>query len=151
MYVDFLFRVYVSSATATLRICIDSAGLASFIPHLVESLKNQSKSLRVAAIESIVAIAKSNSCEALLPWLGSIEKAIGEGVVDPTPQVRSLAKELFEIYKDSFPSQLPRFQSTLSDMAKKYLKVTATTSSLPAVPVLSRRMSKGEFLVFFCV
>jgi hypothetical protein len=125
-------RVYVSCATSTLKTCIESAGQASMIPILVDSLKTPSKSLRLAAMDCIVLIAKRNDPEKLLPWLNLIEKTISEAVVDPTPEVRDLARGLFELYKVAYPGTLTRFQDALPDMAKKYLKLD-----------IGRRLSKG--------
>jgi len=101
-------KVYVSSATATLKACIKSAGLTSFLPTLLEGLKNPSKSMRIASIESILLIVEKNGPHRLQGSVAFIEKAILDGVLDPTHEVRDTAKTLFETYKVGFGDSLPK-------------------------------------------
>jgi hypothetical protein len=140
LIMDFIKRVYVSSAMTTLKICIKSAGLSSMIPIFVDSLKTPSKSLRLASMDCVVLIVETNSAEKISPWIALIEKTIAEGVVDSTPEVRDLARRLFESYRNFYPGALSKFYHSLSDMAKKYLKVSQPVAP---VAVISRRSSKG--------
>ena len=91
-------------------------------------------------MDCVVLIAARNSSDKIAPWIGLIEKTIAEGVVDSTPEVRDLARRLFDLYKNHYPNAVAKFQHGLSDMAKKYLKVSVTAA--PA-PTISRRSSKG--------
>ena len=114
------------------------------IPLLVENLKNPSKSLRLASMDCVVLIVDKNNAEKLSPWIKLIEKTIGDGVVDSTSEVRDLARRLFERYRSLYPENLSKFYNSLSDMAKKYLKIPHTTAP---VPTISRRSSKGIFKI----
>ena len=99
----------MTSATATLKICIQASGLASIIPTLSESMKNQSKSLRIAAIESLMLVMQNNSVERLDHYVEPIEVTIKDSVVDPTPEVREFTRTIFESYKTMFPTRLERY------------------------------------------
>lgn len=101
-------KVYVSSATATLKACIKAAGLTTLIPTLLEGLKNPSKSMRIASIEAILLIVEKNGPHRLQNSVTLIEKAILDGVQDPTHEVRDTAKTLFENYKVGFNDSLLR-------------------------------------------
>jgi CLASP N terminal len=101
-------KVYVSSATSTLKACIKAAGLISLIPTLLEGLQNPSKSMRIASIEAILLIVEKNGPHRLQGSVALIEKAIKDGVLDPTHEVRDCAKTLFENYKVGFGESLAR-------------------------------------------
>ncbi|KAI8896145.1 clasp N terminal-domain-containing protein [Globomyces pollinis-pini] len=116
-------KVYVASAQATLKKCIQLAGVISLAPILVESLKSPSKTLRHSAMECMVLLVETNDTAKLRHSTTFIESAITTGVVDPTPEVRNGSKQLFEYYKSSFPDLYERYSEKLSEAAKKTLKL----------------------------
>ncbi|KAH6563020.1 hypothetical protein BASA60_010937 [Batrachochytrium salamandrivorans] len=116
-------RVYISSASATLKSCIESCGLVSFIPVLAEALKNASKTMRIAAMECICSIIAVNSIETLTHSIVSLELVLREGIVDSTNEVRNLSRSMFETYRNRFPDRVNRFVDDLPDIARKYIKI----------------------------
>ncbi|KAI8927271.1 clasp N terminal-domain-containing protein [Entophlyctis helioformis] len=116
-------KVYVGSASAALRVCISSAGLVSFMPHLAEAGKNQSKTMRIAAMESFKCVLDSNSVERLTGAADLVESILACSVLDSTVEVRDLARSAFESYAAVFPDRVARFVDKLPDTARKYIRV----------------------------
>ena len=101
-------RVYVSCATATVKACIESAGLPSFLPSLVEAMKNASKSLRQTAVDCLITLVSSNPPHRLESYAEPLEAAIREGVVDADAVVREVTKKVFMLYAEALPARVDR-------------------------------------------
>ncbi|KAJ3314146.1 hypothetical protein HDV04_000918 [Boothiomyces sp. JEL0838] len=121
-------KVYVSSATATLKTCVEYAGCFNLIPHLVEGMKNPSKSLRLAAVDVLGGVVSYGDAEQLYGYYNVIENTIATSALDSATEVRELTRSLLDNYKDKFPDRLPVFVSGLTEQAKKYLKVDTQKS-----------------------
>ncbi|KAL5036972.1 hypothetical protein BDEG_24901 [Batrachochytrium dendrobatidis JEL423] len=134
-------RVYVSTASSTLKSCIESSGAVTFIPTLADALKNASKTMRIAAMECICAVIRVNSVDALSNYIVVLENVLRESVVDSTNEVRSLSRDMFDTYRNRFPDRVDRFVDDLPEIARKYIKIEKSKSGkLSSKP---RPISKG--------
>jgi hypothetical protein len=133
-------KVFVNSASATLKCVIDNSGVPAIAPLLNDSLQSPSKTLRIAAAECIFRIMEVNPIARLEPYTESLEAAIKSSTVDSTSEVRNLARQTFDLYKDMFPTRIDRFLLSLSDTAAKYLKVTKPSAIPRKTPVMSSRI-----------
>ncbi|KAJ3326037.1 hypothetical protein HDV06_002422 [Boothiomyces sp. JEL0866] len=122
-------KVYISSATTTLKACVEYSGCTNIIPQLIEALKTPSKSLRLAAVDVLGLVVYYGELEQLRAYLPFLENAISASALDSATEVRELTRSLFENYKDKFPDRLPMFVAGLTEQVKKYLKVDALKSS----------------------
>ncbi|KAI8914225.1 clasp N-terminal domain-containing protein, partial [Gorgonomyces haynaldii] len=102
-------KVYVSSASQTLKICIENSGASSTIPLFLEQLKNPSKTARIASVEALVLILSNNTPQDLEQFVDLIENAISTAVVDSSVEVRDLARQVFEQYRVSFEQRTEKF------------------------------------------
>ena len=119
-------KVYVTSSSAALKTCIECSGVPSFALALGDALKNPSKTMRIAAMDAMKCLMVSNGPERLVPYIEVIEASIRDGVVDSLNEVRSLTRAAFEVYGEKFPELVNKFQNSLPDIAKKYLKIDAS-------------------------
>ncbi|KAJ3416875.1 hypothetical protein HDV05_008460 [Chytridiales sp. JEL 0842] len=124
-------KVFVNCANASLKAIIDNAGVPSIIPQLHEAIQSPSKTLRTCAMELLQRVMGINSTNRLEPHVETIEIIVKSAVTDSTPEVRTLARTCFELYKGMFPSRLDRFIHSLSDTAAKYLKVNQSATVAP--------------------
>lgn len=103
-------KVYVTSAHSTLLTCIDATqGLAFLIPLLVESRKSPSKTLRITAGACLVKIADIAPLCKLEPFVEKIEDSIRHNILDSVPEVRELARSLFEVFSLNFEHRVHRY------------------------------------------
>jgi hypothetical protein len=131
-------KVYVSSATLTLKTCIKNAGCVPFISNLAEGLQSQSKSQKIASMECILEILQGNQREDLQTKVQEVEFVIAIGIVDSFSEVRDLCRKVFESYRTTFAERVEKFVSTLPDTARRYLKLEKTKSM--------RSINSTEFL-----
>ena len=104
-------KVYVSSAHATLVTCINATqGLSNMISLFSESYKSPSKTLRIAACDCLVKITAINTTTRLESHLDIIEKSIRRNIIDSIPEVRDLARVLFDHYQGHFESRVERYE-----------------------------------------
>ncbi|KAJ3277040.1 hypothetical protein HDV01_000092 [Terramyces sp. JEL0728] len=142
-------KVYVSSATATLKTCVENAGCINLIPHLVEALKNPSKSLRLAAMEVLGLVVYFGGAEMLSGYVNILEGSITSTVLDNATEVRELTRVLFDNYKDKFQDRLPLFVSGMTDQVRKYLKVdVAKSHGLQTRPIRKEDLEEDPKRIF---
>lgn len=115
-------KIYIQSATTTLKSAIKHAGLTSFIPTLAQEISNPSKSLRIAAIDCILQALQSNPLEKLETHVILIENIIQTSVVDSASEVRDMSRTIFDIYKDQFEHRVDRYISLTEDSSTNCLK-----------------------------
>jgi hypothetical protein len=101
-------KVFVNCANTTLKAIIDNAGIPSIIPQLHDSLQSASKSLRTCAMELLNRTIGVNSVQRLEHHVDAIENMIKTAVIDSTPEVRTLARACFDLYKDMFSSRIDK-------------------------------------------
>nr|KAJ3416971.1 hypothetical protein HK105_001126 [Polyrhizophydium stewartii] len=116
-------KVFVASASLTIKTCISSCGLSSFAPALAEGLKNPSKTMRIASMECLSLLIECNPAERLVNYMDAIETTLRDGIVDSFSEVRDIARSMFEIYRPKFPDRADRFVDGLPETARKYLKL----------------------------
>ncbi|KAJ3117157.1 hypothetical protein HK098_006355 [Nowakowskiella sp. JEL0407] len=132
-------RVFVASSTQCLMVLVEHTGCTSIIPFLVESVKNPSKTLRIAAMDTLLKFMNTQSSDRYDNLVDLVEAAIRIGIVDSTPVVRETCRKIFEIYKEIFPYRVDGFVSPLNDITKKYLKITTRENSQPQRNGISSR------------
>ncbi|KAJ1555337.1 hypothetical protein HK096_003621 [Nowakowskiella sp. JEL0078] len=124
-------KVFVSSASQCLIVLVEHTGSVAMIPILSEALKNQSKTLRIAAIETILRFMETQNVERYEHLVEIIENIIRNGVVDSTSTVRENCRKVFEIYEKVFSHRVDSFSTTLNDTMRKYLKVSYPAQNQP--------------------
>ncbi|KAJ3209697.1 hypothetical protein HDU67_005991 [Dinochytrium kinnereticum] len=117
-------KVFVNSASSTLKVLIENARLASILPYLHDSLSSPAKTLRIAAADGFAHCLDVANPFRLASYLEVIEAFIRVSAEDSTSEVRECARKIFERYKDNFPHRLEKFTTELSSMAVKNLKIT---------------------------
>ncbi|KAJ1554393.1 hypothetical protein HK405_005194 [Cladochytrium tenue] len=132
-------KVFVSCASATLRTVIEHAGVPSCVPLLAEALQSNSKSLRASAADCLNAALEANSPAKLDVYGEAVETALRLAIVDAAPEVRTLARTSYDLFRAKFPGRLDRFLYGLPDVALKYLKVAR-----PAPPPVLRKMTSPK-------
>eukprot|EP00842_Homolaphlyctis_polyrhiza_P000762 jgi/Hompol1/1687/HPOL_001419-RA len=119
-------KVFVASASMALKTCIECAGLPTLAPSLAEATKNPSKTMRIAAMESLKLLLDVNSPQRLGNQVEIIETVVRDGVVDSTNEVRDLARSMFDVYRAKFPDRVDRFVERLPDTARKYIRMESS-------------------------
>lgn len=155
-------KVYITSATVTLKECIRRSRLIPFLNTLVDFLQSQSKSQRIAVVDCICLISDLSSSDEIQSYCDIFELAISTAIIDSCVEVRDFSRKLFEKYQtNSVPNRLSkylpfniRFLSSLPDIAKRYLKIDKSkelkpisSSVLTKVPVkLDEKLNYGSHL-----
>ncbi|PIA18375.1 hypothetical protein COEREDRAFT_24605, partial [Coemansia reversa NRRL 1564] len=117
-------KVFVTRGVNCLTTVITYAHCAEQTPNICYAAANDpSKTVRSSAAKLLMSIISCCTVPELTPHLATVEKAIGEGVVDANPDARTTARQSYEIYVKRFSNRVEQFHSGLSSTAKKYLKI----------------------------
>ncbi|KAJ1552781.1 hypothetical protein HK405_010039, partial [Cladochytrium tenue] len=139
-------KVFVSCANATLKAVVEAAGVPSIIPLLHESLQSNSKSLRASAADCLVAVLEANNPSRIEAFADAVEAAIKLAVVDAAPEVRTLGRSAFELFKDRFPHRVDRLLVGIPEVTLKYLKVAPVSTRRPIAHAQNQQSQKGAHL-----
>ncbi|KAI0058059.1 hypothetical protein BV25DRAFT_1919593 [Artomyces pyxidatus] len=123
-------KVFIARAKAGIEAVIDQTQLPSVLPYLAEGLKDKSVSLRLIAIESILACLNCLNPPDLERETRAkdIEGSIKLTATDASAEVRKISRQVFDAYKILLPDRVDSFTSPLSPTAKKYLNIKASVN-----------------------
>ncbi|KAJ3169417.1 hypothetical protein HK101_011474 [Irineochytrium annulatum] len=143
-------KVFVNSASKTLKIVIDNAGAPSATHQFRKAIDSPTMTLRMAAVDCVIRSMGVNGAR-LEGHMESIEHMIRVGTEDKAKEVRDLSRAAFDQMRGLFPHRVDRFILSLSEEAMKKLKVTrpqmpvrttidrpirTTKASVPRIPVM---------------
>ncbi|KAI9437693.1 clasp N-terminal domain-containing protein [Lactarius indigo] len=103
-------KVFISRAKAALHTIIDQTQLISLLPYFVDPLRDKSVTLRLIAIESVLACVRSFNPPDLEKDARAkdIESAIKLTATDASADVRRVSRGVFDAYKILLPGRVER-------------------------------------------
>ncbi len=103
-------KVFISRAKATIRTIIDQTQLISLLPYFVGALRDKSVTLRLIAIESVLACVQCFNPPDLEKEARArdVENAIKLTATDANADVRRVSREVFNAYKILLPTRIER-------------------------------------------
>ncbi len=103
-------KVFISRAKATIQTIIDQTQLISLLPYFVGALHEKSVTLRLIAIESLLACVQCFNPPDLErdARARDIENAIRLTATDASADVRRVSRRVFDAYKILLPSRVER-------------------------------------------
>ncbi|KAI9507453.1 clasp N terminal-domain-containing protein [Russula earlei] len=118
-------KVFISRAKATIQTIIDQTQLISLLPYFVGALRDKSVTLRLVAIESLLACVQSFNPPDLEKDARArdVENAIRLTATDASADVRKISRHVFDAYKILLPTRVESFVAPLSPTMKKYLNI----------------------------
>ncbi|KAH9055057.1 clasp N terminal-domain-containing protein [Lactarius vividus] len=124
-------KVFISRAKAALHTIIDQTQLISLLPYFVDPLRDKSVTLRLIAIESVLACVRSFNPPDLEKDARAkdIENAIKLTATDASADVRKVSRSVFEAYKILLPGRVESFEAPLTPTMRKYLNIAAAAAA----------------------
>ncbi|KAI9455350.1 clasp N terminal-domain-containing protein [Lactarius psammicola] len=118
-------KVFISRAKAALHTIIDQTQLISLLPYFVDPLRDKSVTLRLIAIESVLACVRSFNPPDLEKDARAkdVENAIKLTATDASADVRRVSRSVFDAYKILLPARVESFEAPLTPTMKKYLNI----------------------------
>jgi hypothetical protein len=103
-------KVFISRAKATIQAIIDQTQLISLLPYFVGALRDKSVTLRLIAIESLLACVQSFNPPDLEKdsRARDVENAIRLTATDASADVRRVSRQVFDAYKILLPARVER-------------------------------------------
>jgi hypothetical protein len=103
-------KVFISRAKATIQTIIDQTQLISLLPYFVGALRDKSVTLRLIAIESVLACVQSFNPPDLEKEARArdVENAIKLTATDANADVRRVSRQVFDAYKILLPTRVER-------------------------------------------
>ena len=107
-------KVFVSRAKQAIHVVIEQTQLPSLLKPLCDVLKDKSVTLRLIALEGVLACVNSLSPPELEKEVRAcaIESAIKATAVDAAADVRKVARSVFEAYSVLLPARVPAYVTT---------------------------------------
>jgi len=101
-------KVFISRAKATIQTIIDQTQLISLLPYFVGALRDKSVTLRLIAIESVLACVQSFNPPDLEKDARArdVENAIKLTATDASADVRKVSRQVFDAYKILLPTRV---------------------------------------------
>lgn len=126
-------KVFISRAKATIQTIIDQTQLISLLPYFFRALREKSITLRLIAIESLLACVQCFNPPDLErdARAREIEGAIRLTATDASADVRKVSRHVFDAYKILLPARVESFAAPLSPTMKKYLNIDIAGNSRP--------------------
>jgi hypothetical protein len=103
-------KVFISRAKATIQTIIDQTQLISLLPYFVGALREKSVTLRLIAIESLLACVQCFNPPDLErdARARDVENAIRLTATDASADVRKVSRHVFDAYKILLPARVDR-------------------------------------------
>ena len=103
-------KVFISRAKATIQTIIDQTQLISLLPYFAGALRDKSVTLRLIAIESLLACVQSFNPPDLEKdsRARDVENAIRLTATDASADVRRVSRQVFDAYKILLPERVER-------------------------------------------
>ncbi|KAI8855061.1 clasp N terminal-domain-containing protein [Chytridium lagenaria] len=136
-------KVFVSCASATLKVIIDNTRLPSILPYLYDALHNPTKTLRIAASDGFVKCLDAVPPHRLTNSQDLIESFIKESAEDSAAEVRESARQVLLKFRETFPNRVDRFISELNGAATKNLKIPKQDAN-KRVPIKQKLIALRE-------
>ncbi|KII86620.1 hypothetical protein PLICRDRAFT_699931 [Plicaturopsis crispa FD-325 SS-3] len=123
-------KVFLKRANACLLAVIEGTQLPSIIPYLLESVKDKSATLRLAATEGVLVCLNCYNPPDLEKEARAreVESIIRTTARDANVDVRKASRKVFEAYKILLPGRVNDFISPLTPITKKYLDIKGPTA-----------------------
>ncbi|KAI0267166.1 clasp N terminal-domain-containing protein [Gloeopeniophorella convolvens] len=120
-------KIFISRAKAAIQTIIDQTQLISLLPYFVGALGDKSATLRLIAIESVLACVQCFNPPDLEKETRAkdVENAIKLTATDASADVRKASRLVFDAYKILLPSRVESFTAPLSPTMRKYLNINA--------------------------
>ena len=101
-------KVFISRAKAALHTIIDQTQLISLLPYFIDPLRDKSVTLRLIAIESVLACVRSFNPPDLEKDARAkdVESAIKLTATDASADVRKVSRSVFDAYKILLPARV---------------------------------------------
>ncbi|RDB24796.1 Protein stu1 [Hypsizygus marmoreus] len=133
-------KVVITRARACMTVIIESTQLPSILPLFLQSIKDKSASLRLAAAEGTLTCMNCFNPPDLEKEARArdIEAILRSTARDAQADIRLVGRKIFEAYKLLFPSRVEGFTAPLTPTMKKYLDIKITNvRSKPTAPRLT--------------
>ncbi|KAI0029210.1 clasp N-terminal domain-containing protein, partial [Vararia minispora EC-137] len=103
-------KVFVARGKAAIRTIIEQTQLPSILPHLVECVRDKSATMRLIAIEGVLACLNSLNPPDLEreSRAREVESAIKFTATDASGDVRKISRQVFEAYTVLMPDRVQR-------------------------------------------
>lgn len=103
-------KVFVTRSRACILTFIDNTQLPSILPFLVEAVKDKSISLRLSAVEGVLACLNCFNPPDLEKDVRakSVEDVIRATARDANPEIRKVSRAVFDAYKAVLPGRVDR-------------------------------------------
>ncbi|KAI0045947.1 hypothetical protein FA95DRAFT_1494754 [Auriscalpium vulgare] len=104
-------KVVIARTKAAIQVIVEQTQLPSILPHLTQALGDKSATLRMIAIESVLACLNCLNPPDLEKEVRAkeIEGAIRSTVTDASGDVRKVSRQVFDAYKILLPDRIDRY------------------------------------------
>ncbi|SPC63960.1 uncharacterized protein UHOD_03719 [Ustilago sp. UG-2017b] len=140
-------KVAVKRAEKSLHFVVKHCRPTSVIAYLKEAIKDKGQGLRAVAARTLLLVLEVTEKEKLGRRVGDVEACVKSGATDSNPEVRKLAKRLFELYVEIWPERVEVFTKPLTPTIRRYLALPKTGGLVVDIPPPStapRRAAKDS-------
>ncbi|UTT96871.1 hypothetical protein NDA17_001067 [Ustilago hordei] len=134
-------KVAVKRAEKSLHLVVKHCRPTSVIAYLKEAIKDKGQGLRAVAARTLVLALEVTEKEKLGRRVGDVEACVKSAATDSNPEVRKLAKRLFELYLDIWPERVEAFTKPMTPTIRRYLALPKTGGLLVDIPPPSTQPS----------
>ncbi|KAJ1034997.1 hypothetical protein NDA18_000602 [Ustilago nuda] len=134
-------KVAVKRAEKTLHFVVKHCRPTSVIAYLKEAIKDKGQGLRAVAARTLVLALEVTEKEKLARRVGDVEACVKSAATDSNPEVRKLAKRLFELYLEIWPERVEAFTKPMTPTIRRYLALPKTGGLLVDIPPPSTQPS----------
>ncbi|KAG5646317.1 hypothetical protein DXG03_003914 [Asterophora parasitica] len=118
-------KVIITRARACIAAIVEATQLPSILPYFLQSIKDKSTSIRLAAAEGTLSCMNCFNPPDLEKdsRARDIETVIRTTAKDTQGEIRAVSRKLFEAYRVLLPNRVDSFAAPLSPTMKKYLDI----------------------------
>ncbi|TFK22596.1 hypothetical protein FA15DRAFT_657432 [Coprinopsis marcescibilis] len=128
-------KVITNRTRSCITYIVESTQLASVLPYFTQQMGEKSITIRLVAVESVLACMKCCNPPDLEreSRASEIEAIIRKAAKDANADVRKRGRDIFEAYKILLPQRVEKFTAPLTPTMRKYLDIKARDTGRPAM------------------